>query len=392
MRVAILEQVAATSTDTDRLSAEYRALTESCGLLDRSERGKLALTGGGAREFLAGQTTNDIEALQPGQGCYAAFLTPKGKMLGDMRVLDLGPDDPTPDSPAPDRLTTDGVAPDVIPDGELFLDTERATLQALFDTIRRFKIGYDVQLHKRTLERGLLSLIGPDSARVAGVEERLAEVEHANTPVEIDGVAAIAIRTDTGVDLICDSTDTTTLADALLARGAIPISEDAAEIVRVERGRPRYGIDLDDTVIPQEAGLNERAVSFTKGCYVGQETVARLYYRGKPNRHLRGLRLSEPITTEDVLGSEGVELRLGERTVGRLTSSVVSPTYGPIGLALVRREAEPGMSVNVIAANPERDRVDDDGARGEAGVSAEVVELPFTERTTSSQTSAQGPP
>ena len=373
MRVAILEQVAATSTDTDRLSAEYRALTESCGLLDRSERGKLALTGSGVKEFLAGQTTNDIEALQPGQGCYAAFLTPKGKMLGDMRVLDLGPD---------------GISPD----GELFLDTERATLQALFDTIRRFKIGYDVQLHKRTLERGLLSLIGPDSARVAGVEERLAEVEHANTPVEIDGVAAIAIRTDTGVDLICDSTDTTTLADALLARGAIPVSADAAEIIRVERGRPRYGIDLDDTVIPQEAGLNERAVSFTKGCYVGQETVARLYYRGKPNRHLRGLRLSEPITTEDVLGSEGVELRLGERTVGRLTSSVVSPTYGPIGLALVRREAEPGMSVNVIAANPERDRVDDDGARGEAGVSAEVVELPFTERTTSSQTSAQGPP
>jgi len=358
--------VAVTSTDTDRLSAEYRALTETCGLLDRSERGKLALTGGGAKEFLAGQTTNDIETLQPGQGCYAAFLTPKGKMLGDLRVLDLSPDDPTPDSlvpdsPAPDGLTTDGVAPDVIPDMELFLDTERPTLQALFDTIRRFKIGYDVQLHKRTLERGLISLIGPDSARVAGVEERLAEAEHTNAPVEIDGIPAIAVRTDVGVDLVCDAADTATLTETLLARGAIPVSADAAEIIRVERGRPRYGIDLDDTVIPQEAGLNERAVSFTKGCYVGQETVARLYYRGKPNRHLRGLRLSEPITTEDVLGSEGVELRLGERTVGRLTSSVVSPTYGPIGLALVRREAEPGMSVGV----------------GESNASAQIVELPF---------------
>ena len=94
--------------------------------------------------------------------------------------------------------------------------------------------------------------------------------------------------------------------------------EAAAEVVRVERGRPRYGVDLDDSVIPQEAGLNERAVSFTKGCYVGQETVARLYYRGKPNRRLLGLRLSEPM-------EPGTELRLGEKVVGRLGSVVVSP-------------------------------------------------------------------
>ena len=113
--------------------------------------------------------------------------------------------------------------------------------------------------------------------------------------------------------------------------------EEAAEIVRVEHGRPRYGVDLDDSVIPQEAGLNERAVSFTKGCYVGQETVARLYYRGKPNRHLRGLRLSRAPA-----GAAGAELRLGERVVGRWQQRVLSPAYGPIGLALVRREAEPG--------------------------------------------------
>ena len=111
--------------------------------------------------------------------------------------------------------------------------------------------------------------------------------------------------------------------------------EAAAEVVRVERGRPRYGVDLDDSVIPQEAGLNERAVSFTKGCYVGQETVARLYYRGKPNRRLLGLRLSEPV-------EPGTELRLGEKVVGQLGSVVVSPEHGPIALALVRREAKPG--------------------------------------------------
>jgi folate-binding protein YgfZ len=132
------------------------------------------------------------------------------------------------------------------------------------------------------------------------------------------------------------------------------VSEDAAEIVRVERGRPRYGIDLDDGVIPQEAGLNERAVSFTKGCYMGQETVARLFYRGKPNRHLRGLRLSDPAATGDVL-------RLGEKEVGRVGTAVVSPAHGPIALAIVRREATPGDTVAV----------------GGSGVTAEVVELPF---------------
>jgi tRNA-modifying protein YgfZ len=372
-----------TDTDTellsDRLAAEYVALTESCGLLDRSERGKLVLSGPGAKEFLAGQTTNDIEGLEPGIGCYAAFLTPKGHILGDLRVLNV---DGTDLIDANDGSADDSDTPPAdasITGEQLLLDTERVVLQALFDMIRRFKIGYDVQLHKRTLERGLLSLIGPDSARVAGVEDedeshpsdteaagphtadiraaqarRLPVAEHSNAPVEIDGVAAIAVRTDTGIDLICDAAHTDALARALREHGAVPVSEQAAEIVRVERGRPRYGIDLDETVIPQEAGLNERAVSFTKGCYVGQETVARLYYRGKPNRHLRGLRLSEPIPA-------GAELRLDERTVGWLTSSLLSPAYGPIGLGLVRREAEPGAHVMV----------------GSDGVSAVVTELPF---------------
>lgn len=113
---------------------------------------------------------------------------------------------------------------------------------------------------------------------------------------------------------------------------------------------------MDKDTIPQEAALNERAVSFTKGCYVGQETVARLYYKGKPNRHLRGLRLSEPIAA-------GAQLHLGERPVGRLSSSVSHPELGPIGLALVRREAPPGSTLTV----------------GESGTSAEVIELPFPE-------------
>src|SRR5439155_18400736 len=101
----------------------------------------------------------------------------------------------------------------------------------------------------------------------------------------------------------------------LEAAGAVPIGEAEAEALRVESGRPRYGVDLDDSVIPQEAGLNERAVSFTKGCYVGQETVARLHYKGKPNRHLRGLRLAAP-------AAHGDALRLGERAVGTIGTAV----------------------------------------------------------------------
>ena len=320
--------------DTALLQTEYRTLREACGLIDRSERGKLALTGSEAVDFLNGQVTNELADLRPGEGRYAAFLTHKGKMLGDVRILACGEHA----SRAP---------------SELLLDTERVALQELFEMIRRFKIGHDVELHKRTLERGLLSLIGPESERIAGAEQRGGS-EHANECLEIGPIPALAVRTDVGIDLICDATGTERLTAELLGRGAAPVTLEAAECLRVERGRPRYGIDLDSSTIPQEAGLNERAVSFTKGCYVGQETVARLYYKGKPNRHLRGLRLSAPADC-------GEDLHLAERSVGRLGSAVVSPALGPIGLALVRREAEPGARVSV----------------GERGVSALVTELPF---------------
>jgi len=318
--------MAATAED---LAAEYRALTETCGLVDRSERGKLSLTGADVKSFLAGQVTNDIEGLSDGEGCYAAFLTHKGKMLGDLRILAGGGDRP-----------------------ELLLDTERETLQALFDMIRRFKIGFDVELHKGTLEKGLLSLIGPGAREIAGARD-LPQTEHAHQRATIAGFDVRLIATYVGVDVLCDGDDTAELRGALSGADAAPVSEEAAEIVRVEHGRPRYGLDLDDSTIPQEAGLNERAVSFTKGCYVGQETVARLYYRGKPNRHLRGLRLSEP-------APGGAELHLGERSVGRLGSSLASPALGPIALAIVRREASVGNTLDV-----------------DGGASAEVVELPF---------------
>jgi tRNA-modifying protein YgfZ len=335
---------------TSRLAEDYEQITRACGLLDRSERGKLALTGPDAAAFLNGQVTNDVEALGEGEGCYAAFLTHKGKMLGDLRVLCAGSGDAG---------------------AELALDTERVALQALFDMIRRFKVGYAVELHKRTLERGLLSLIGPAARRVAAAATRpardleanggsaptaaalaLAPDEHANVAAQIAGAPVLLISTDVGVDVLCDAQATADVGAALVRAGARSVQEAAAETLRVEHGRPRYGIDLNEGTIPQEAGLNERAVSFTKGCYVGQETVARLFYRGKPNRHLRGLLLGAP-------AAAGAELRQGERTVGQLGSSLVSPRLGPIALALVRRE----VRVDAELSLPQ--------------TSARVTELPF---------------
>jgi tRNA-modifying protein YgfZ len=302
------------------LTDAYAALTEGCGLVDRSERGKLALTGADAKTFLNGQVTNDVEALQPGGGCYAAFLTHKGKMLGDVRVLDAG--------------------------GELLLDTERVALQALFDMVRRFSVGYDVQLHKRTVQRALFSLVGP---RAGEVIPGVPDLEHAHVETSFGR----AVRTAGGIDVLCDAERADEVRAALIEAGAAEVGEDAAEIVRVERGRPRYGVDMDDGTMPAEAALSERAVSFTKGCYVGQETVARLHWKGKPNRHLRGLRLSET-------AGGGEELRLGEKSVGRIGTAVVSPRHGPIALAIVRREASPGDTLAV-----------------DGGATATVVELPF---------------
>ena len=227
-----------------------------------------------------------------------------------------------------------------------WLDTERVALQALFDTLRRGAVGWQAELHKRTLQQALLSLVGPHAARAVGGD---VGPELANRGAQLGGADVLLVATDLGVDVVCAAED----ADRV--RGALDVPvvpESAAEVLRVESGRPRYGLDLDEGTIPQEAGLNERAVSFTKGCYVGQETVARLHYRGKPNRHLRGLRFSDPVAT-------GTPLVLGEREVGRVGSSVVSPRLGPIGLALVRREATVG----------------DELVAGEAR--AVVAELPF---------------
>jgi folate-binding protein YgfZ len=298
---------------------EYELVRDRAGLLERPDRAILELSGAEAAEFLQGQVTNDVEALASGSGCYAALLDHKGKIRTDMRVLRL----------APDRLLVDAEG------------TSRAILDHVFET---YSLGRQVSHADLSDDHVVLSLIGPAARAGLDPAPGTAEHDHVLTPY------GVAVATDAGVDLICGERQ----AAAARAELDLPeVSQEAAECLRIESGRPRLGFELDGA-IPEEAGLNERAVSFTKGCYVGQETVARLHYKGKPNRHLRGLRLSAP-------AARGDALMLGERQVGSVGSACVSPVHGPIALALVRREAPPDQEVLV-------------GAGGDPAV---VVELPF---------------
>jgi folate-binding protein YgfZ len=235
---------------------------------------------------------------------------------------------------------------------ELLLDTERLALQALFDALHRFRIGYDAELHKRTLQCGLLSLIGPAAESLLGSAP--GPLEHDHIAAELAGRPVRLIRTYLGVDVLCAAEQTALIAAEFERGGAVAIEEETAETLRIERGRPRFGVEIDETTMPQEAGIHERAVSYSKGCYIGQETVARLYWKGRPNRHLRGLRLSEP-------AERGTPLLLDSAQAGVLGSFAASPRLGLIGLALLRREAEPGT---VLTA-------------GGGALSATVVELPF---------------
>jgi folate-binding protein YgfZ len=308
------------------LDGQYRQLREECGLLDRSGRGKLLVSGPDGAEYLQGQLTNDVEALEPGEGQYAALLDRKGHMQADMRVL---------------RLAAE----------EIWIDTEPEALAATLRHLTMYSIGRDVAVADVTAERTILSLIGPRSFEVAG---GAVLPEHANQTGALGGADFVAVGTREGVDLIVPASEAAQLRDALLTAGAAEVSPAAAEILRLEAGVPRFGAEMTTETMPAEAGIVEQAVSFTKGCYIGQETVARLHYKGKPNRHLRGLRLSAP-------AEPGTSLRLGEKEVGRLGSATVSPALGPIGLAILRREAELGTDLAV----------------GEDGVTALVVDLPF---------------
>ncbi|HVW47231.1 MAG TPA: glycine cleavage T C-terminal barrel domain-containing protein [Solirubrobacterales bacterium] len=311
---------------TVELDAQYRQLREECGLLERPGRGAIDVLGPDAAEYLQGQLTNDVEALGVGEGQYAALLDRKGHMQTDLRVL---------------RVAADAI----------LLDTEPETKDAALRHLTMYSIGRDVAVGDATAERAFVSLIGPRAAEVAGTPPL---PEFANEATKVAGVDVLAVGTRDGIDLLLPPDERERVVGALLDAGAVEVSPEAVEILRVERGVPRFGAEMDAGTMPAEAAIVEDAVSFTKGCYIGQETVARLHYKGRPNRHLRGLRLSGA-------AAPGAALRLGDKEVGTLGGAVVSPALGPIGLAIVRREAEPGTQLTV----------------GEDGVTAEVVALPF---------------
>ena len=326
----------ARTSDTVELDGQYRLLREEAGLVDRSDRGVLVVGGSEAAEFLQGQLTNDIEALGPNEGCYAALLDRKGHMQADMRVL-----------------SQEGAGRIRKRRRPRLLDRHRARRDE-----RRPPPPRHVQDRPRRRARGRVRQVGDHVADRPARRSQLSGVppvspEHANRSHERDGIELVAVATDLGVDLISAAGDRDALHASLARDGIAEVSVDAAEILRVESGRPRFGAEMSAATIPQEAGINERAVSFTKGCYIGQETVARLHYKGKPNRHLRGLRL-------EAAASAGEPVSLDGREIGSVGTAVISPAEGPLALAILRREASPGDQVTVGESTP-----------------ATVVELPF---------------
>jgi tRNA-modifying protein YgfZ len=335
---------------------QYRALREGAGLMDRSDRGRLLLTGEDRRTYLQGLLTNDIAALTAGTGCYAALLTPQGRMIADMRVLELG----------------DAIA----------IDLEGCVRETVRDRLDQFIFSEDAQVIDITDARAQLGVYGRSAAAVVAqalrtitqLEDRApssAEIEamslHANARWDRDGSPMVLVRSDdlgvAGFEVFADSQRAEVIRQALHAAGASDVDRETAEVCRIEAGRPLFGVDMDEDTIPLEAGIEDRAISLTKGCYVGQEIIIRVLHRGhgRVARRLVGLTLE----ATDSVPAHGDAIRSGEREIGRVTSAAISPTVGrAIALGYVRRDfTQPGTAVKVVTS------------RGEE--IAAITELPF---------------
>lgn len=326
------------------LAAECQAAATAVALLDASDRGWIEVAGGDRVRFLNGMTTNDVHRLRPGQGCAATMVSAQGKLIADLAVLALE-----------DRL----------------LVTCRADQRAaILKTLAAFIVADDVTLTDWTAEWGALDLIGPGAGLVlhdlAGGWPAPAE-EFAHATAACAGHEVRVIRSSPvwgpGYQLVFPVAAAPALWDALMVHGARhglrPIGLEALNVLRIEAGVPWFGADMDEAVLPVEAGLEARTISYTKGCYVGQEVIARIKTYGEPAKRLFGLRLAGtrlPAARDPV--------RDGAQEVGWVTSAVVSPGLGPIALAYLRRgQGRPGARYAVATA---------DGA-----VDCEVVDLPF---------------
>jgi folate-binding protein YgfZ len=318
---------------------QYRALRHGAGLLDGSAaHGRLLLEGADRRSYLQGLLTNDIAALTPGTGCYAAYLTAQGRMIADMRVFELG--------------------------DALLVDLEATVTSSVRDKWSMFIFSEDVRVEDRSLVTAELGIYGPHAARVlsealtaeqatptpsaAGLE---AMPVHACASLALQGGAAIVLRSDVagvlGFEVVIPAEAKDTFLSRLLAAGGVLVSADAVDVCRVEAGRPRFGVDMTEDTIPLEAGIEDRAISLTKGCYVGQEIIIRVLHRGhgRVARRLVGLSLDSSAGVP----ARGSVIRSADRDVGAITSAVRSPALGRVvALGYVHRDfTTPGTGLSV---------------------------------------------
>lgn len=312
------------------LEAEVRAAREGAALLDASDRAWLEVSGGDRVRFLHGMTTNDVKRLQPGAGCAAAMVSAKGRMVAEMDIL-----------AEPDRH---------------WLGCRGDLRAALARALGAFIIADDVVLRDRSDDFATIDLLGPRAAEVAGkaaAPARLPEAEFDHLPLAVAGVEARVIRTSPtwgpGYRFVVSAAAAGALWSALEAAGAgagvRPIGLAALNVLRLEAGVPWFGTDMDEGVLPVEAGLEARTISYTKGCYVGQEILARIKTYGEPAKRLVGVRLDG-----DRLPAPRAVLRIGGKDAGWLTSSAISPALGPIALGYLNRGCGAvGARVEVMA-------------------------------------------
>lgn len=330
-------------TDSPHSPRGYEAARHHACLLRRIDRGMIVVSGNDRASYLQGLLTNDVVALQAGTGCYAAYLTPQGRMIADLWVYELG---------------------DVI-----LLSLARDVKPAVLEKLDQFIFSEDVQLGDVTDAFVPLVVAGPAASEVVSsvvegirASELVALPEHGNLRAQFAGHPVIVLRvTDLGVpafELVVEAPHASDFAEAISAAGVETLDQDAAEALRIEGGIPKFHHDMDEETIPLEAGIESRAISLTKGCYVGQEVIIRVLHRGhgRVARILSGLRVDGERAPQP-----GAAVHHDGHDVGRITSSAVSPSLGgPIALAYLRRDsAVAGLRVSVD------------------GVSATVTNLPF---------------
>lgn len=328
--------------------AEYSAVSESgAGLIDMSSRGRLLVAGTEAIQFLNGLITNDMKTLAEHQSMPAAFPNVQGRLIASVRVTRL--QDETPASPT------------------FLIDTEAVTHQRVFETLNRFTLAGDFRVTDITNSTALISVQGAEAGEVvrsvAGDETASLALNQA-AEVPYSGSAVTVIRAShlgkDGFDFVVKEDRAVELWKALLTAGAKPVGHDAFEILRIEAGVPRYGVDMDETNVVTETGLDD-AVSFTKGCYIGQEIIARIKYRGHVAKRLSGLRFEGTVPAEVGATIKSVD----DKEIGRITSTVNSPKLGcTIALGYLKFDyLAVGTKVKVSSADED--------------ATAEVCELPF---------------